>query len=443
MKQEYLNERNWQYFSKVLEHLRKTNVLFVKDFDGEDEEEMYNFFTNTWKEGFLNVLLSNLKGEQHELYTFTPFPMIKMETISIAGYLNRHRSVPNGLGYTIRSSAGNNPPRAFVYYNENFKLECKGLGPQLLKIFAQRYNFSIDWILMPNFESVGMLDCLKYLLTDTVDTCSELLPRNEQSYAIATPVYIIYGYVLVPFAPHLPKSKYLLHPFHKEIWWLMLVGILLLTIVMSLINRFKLGWWHITLQFMRSMEFLLYIGPQLPPSWEDLKQRGVTVLITESDMEILSMYNSFEPISDNYLKIDVSSYVDLRNSLNNQFAYVNFEDKATFYLYQQKFLQRPRLRKMPKPLSALWANIPMPHNWPFLNLFNQYMLHMFDSGLIPHLLEQSKEEGIRMGYISFIKTEYRDVEPLNMDYFKLPAILLGVGYASLLDVRKQTKGQDN
>ncbi|XP_037822230.1 uncharacterized protein LOC119610893, partial [Lucilia sericata] len=472
MKQEYLNERNWQHFSKILEHWRKTDVLFVKDFEDEDEEEMYNFFTNTWKEGFLNVLLCNFKGEQTELFTFTPFPMIKMETISIAGYLNRHKNVPNGLGYTIRSSAGNNPPRAFVYYNEGFKLECKGLGPQLIKIFAQRYNFSIDWVLMPNFESVGMIDCLKYLLTDTVDTCSELLPLNEPSYAIATPVYIIYGYVLVPFAPHLPKSKYLLHPFQKEIWWLMLLGVLLLTIVMSLINRFKLGWWHITLQFMRSMEFLLYIGPQLPHSWglqkyliffifipcafiisnlymtfltsiltsnvfetqinslEDLKQRGVTVLITESDMEILSMYNSFEPISDNYLKIDVSSYADLRNSLNNKFAYVNFEDKATFYLYQQKFLQRPRLRKMPKPLSALWANIPMPHNWPFLDLFNQYMLYMFDSGLIPHLLEQSKEEGIRMGYIRFLKTEYYDVEPLNVDYFKMPTILLVVGYLS-------------
>lgn len=225
---------------------------------------------------------------------------------------------------------------------------------------------------------------------------------------------------------------------------------------------------------MKAIKFLLYIVPELPLQWglqkyfiffifvpctfilsnlymtfltsiltsnvfepqinslEELKQRKISILITESDMEILSMYNSFEPISDNYLKIDVSSYVELRNSLNNHFAYIGFEDKVEFYLYQQKFLQRPRLRMMPKPLSALWANIPMPHNWPFMDLFNQYMLYMFDTGVIRHLQERSKEDGIRLGCIRFLKTEYRDVAPLAVEYFEIPAIILAVGYLSAL-----------
>ncbi|XP_065371354.1 uncharacterized protein LOC135963436 [Calliphora vicina] len=477
MKQEYLNVWDWQHFIKAMQHWTRTDVLFVRDFkedddDEETSEEMLQFFRTAWEEGFFNVLLSDFKGEL--LYTFTAFPIVEIETISVPTYIQRRKTKQDAQGYPIRSSAGNNPPRSFVYYNEANELEYKGLAPQLVSIFAQHYNFSIDWIVMPNFKSGGMADCLKYLLTETVDICSEFLPLNEQSYAIAFPIYIIYGYALVPFAPHLPMSKYLLHPFHQHIWCLMILGVVSTTVMLSLINRFKLGRWQLSSQFMKAIKFLLYIIPQLPVHWglqkyliffifvpctfilsnlymtfltsiltsnvfepqinslEELKERKISILITESDMEILSMYNSFEPISDNYVKIDVSSYVELRNTLNNHFAYISFEDKAEFYLYQQKFLQRPRLRMMPKPLSALWANIPMPHNWPFMDLFNQYMLYMFDTGIIRHLQERSKEDGIRLGYIRFLKTEYHDVTPLDAEYFEIPAIILAVGYLSAL-----------
>lgn len=475
LKQDYLNVWDWQHFGKVMKYWTRTDVLFVSDLKEEEgnsssSQEMWHFFRTAWEEGYFKVLLSDFQGEK--LYSCLHFPAVKVEVTTVPEYFRKRQSVLDAQGYPIRTSAGNNPPRSFVYFNDRNEMEYRGLAIQLITNFAQHYNFSIDWLLMPNFETIAMTDCLKYLQTNSVDICSEFLPLNRQSYTIAVPIYITYGYALVPFAPQLPITKYLTHPFYSEIWWLLVVSMFATTALMSLVNRFKLGWWQVSSQFMRSMKLLLYIVAELPAQWglqklliffifipcafvlsnlyhtfltsiltsnvfesqinslEELKQRHISILVTDSDMEILSMYNSFKPISDNYLKIDASSYVELRNSLNNKFAFINLEDKCEFYLYQQKFLQRPRLRLLPKPLSALWSNIPMPDNWPFMDFFNHYILTMFDTGIIRHLQDQVKEDGIRLGYIHFIRTEHYDVVPLNLQYFKISGIILAVGYTA-------------
>ncbi|KAM7362556.1 uncharacterized protein ACRADG_013183 [Cochliomyia hominivorax] len=476
MKREYLNVWDWENFSKTMKQWTRRDVIFIKDFKADEddnsdhEEEMLDFFRNCWKEGFYNVLLSDFKGEQ--FFSFNLLPNMKIVNVSVENYLERRMDLRDLQGYRIRTSAGNNPPQSFVYQNEYNEMEYRGVAPLLVRSFAEYYNFSIEWISLTNFESVGMTDCAKILLSDTVDICSEFVPLNDQSYTIAYPMYIVYGYVMVPFAPAIKKSKYLIHPFSPEIWYLIVMGLIFSTLAMSLINRFKLGCWEISSQLIKALKLLLYIAPGLPRHWglqkfilfficipcafiitnvyltfltsiltsnayekqinslEELKRHGIPILITETEMEILSLYNSFEPISDNYLRIDISSYTELRNSLNTNFAYINFEDKCEFYLYQQKFLQRPRLRTIPKPISALWANIPMQDNWPFMNLFNRYLSLMFDTGVVRYLQSQSMEDGIRLGYIQFLRTEKRNVAPVNVEYFEVPAILLFVGYLS-------------
>ncbi|XP_019894878.1 uncharacterized protein LOC109614061 [Musca domestica] len=378
-------------------------------------------------------------------------------------------------GYPLKISAGNNPPRAFVYPNQNNEMIYSGIVPRLIKIFARHFNFTLQWMLVPNYQSSSLRDCMAFLLENKIDLCGDFMHFNDKLYAIAAPVFINYGYIQVPFSQTIPKYQYFLQPFENSLWYSICILLAVHTLVLSLIHRYKSNFWSLGKFFLLSLQSILFVSTYNLPPWrghlkyflyllltltgfiistlyvtflssilttnvyepqidsvEELKQRKIPILTNDLDIEVLKYFDSLDKISGNYLNVDITTYGKHRSRLNPQYAYITFEDKCDFYLYQQKFLQRPRLRLMTKPSIALWANIPMHHNWPFLDLMHRYMLRIFETGLLTHIQELTKEEGIVLGHIRFLKTSNLDSLPLDIHYFEMPAILLGIGYCSAL-----------
>lgn len=467
------SQRQWQHLEIVINRWSNTDVVFLTNNNmtmGVESAE--HFLRQCWLKGLTKILLTSFV-EPFVVYTIQPFPQIALKTTSVSLYLKERGRFLDGYGYHVRVSAGNNPPRALVYYNKDGDIVYSGYISRLIQIFAQSFNLTIDWVLMPNFtENYALRDCVKYLLNHQIDMCGDSLPLNEKAYAIATPLFISKTLIIVPFAQPISAYKYFLRPFESNLWALIIVTLSYMTIVLSLINRLQLGFWEAGVFFLKSLQSFLYLPCRLPrwgamqkflmyailtltgfiisnlymaflssilttnvyesqiETLDDLKQRKITILINDMDQEVLSLYNSFEAFSDNYVHLDIPDYQRIRNSLDPRYAYVNMDDKADFFLYQQKYLQRPLLYKVSHPLSGIYGCIPMQVNWPFAVMFNHYILTMFDTGIIKHLEEQTREEGIAMGIIQFLKTTYLDIHPLSISYFQMPALLLAGGYLS-------------
>ncbi|KAM7350225.1 uncharacterized protein ACRADG_008859 [Cochliomyia hominivorax] len=420
------------------------------------------------KEGFWSSFLMDSQGNtlamEHFSHTFYG------NTLSLQEFLLSNIFWKDLKGYPIHVAIANNPPRALLYRREKTQVILKGYYGSIISIFSNVYNASLVTHEISDFLYYSELDCLEAIQEDNMDICADSIAWNLHD-VVTTPEELAASYLVVPYDKPLPRFQYFFKPFQTSLWLLVFISLIYIIITLSVIHRIQHNSWQITFHleyavlalinlpfelrkvkgFRRKyLELLLMFKGFIVSNWylsiltsllfarlysrdinsvEDLQRLNVTIMVSKCEYTLLNTSN-IDPIILKQLMI-VPNHIlhENRRNLYPKYAYFSQYDTNNFYLYQQKFLLRPRMRELREvPVLTLLAGTAMRANWPFEHLLNNLYGLLMETGLCQHLLSVVNEDGIRLGYLKYFPTEYNFVEPLSLEYIQLPALILAGGY---------------
>lgn len=421
------------------------------------------------KEGFWNTLLMDSGGNTLAMDHLTG-ELLK-NSLDIQEFLLAKSNWWDLKGYPIHVSIANNPPRSLLYRNKNNDILLKGYYGSLITMFANYYNATLITHQVSELDYYREMDCLLYLQEEFgIDLCADAMAWNLYS-TVTVPEELALSYLLVPYDKPLSSIRYFFKPFRKEVWILIVFSLVYNTFALALIHRLQHKTWLITLHFVytlsalmnlpfnlkkvkgfwrKYLELLFIILGFMVSNWylslltsifytrlysqdinslKDLQLHNISIMVNDAEYLLLKTLHSTETLLQQLLVVSNDILHQNRRNLNPQYAYFSQYDKNDFYLYQQKFLLKPRMKQLLQvPLHNILAGIPMRINWPFEHLLNKFFGLVMQTGLSQRLLIETYEDGIRSGYLEYFPTEYLYVEPLILEYFQLSAFVLIAGY---------------
>ncbi|CAD7012743.1 unnamed protein product [Ceratitis capitata] len=458
----------------TLVRLQHTDVIFYAPHElTAATENWLTLMTLYFNSGFHNLLIADKRAQ---LQTIQTFPQLQLMRTSFDAYLQQRQTWWRDLkGLRLRISYAHDPPRTLIYRQRSTgQRQYTGAAPQIFAAFAQRYNATIEPWIAPNSADFNIDHvCSERLRARVVDACSDWGVYSAES-VVSTPLQLYNCYLVVRYAPPLSKLYYFQVPFQPAVWLLLGVSIFFVTVVTSLLARLQCGEWRLGrlglnvcasflyLAFdlrplgwhLRSQLFLtlfvggfmlsnLYIGylssilgksvyePQIR-TLEDFRRSNITVMAHEYQDFVFQQYGVPAVIADRLLIVSYEEFLVHRNNFDTQYAYMNPEITQELFMYQQKLLRRPLMRKLPNPILVALAGHAIKEGWPLEEVFNKHSLEMFAAGLYKRLKEEANAKTILLGYVDFAKRERLDVKPLGMEYIAMPALLLGCGYSIAL-----------
>lgn len=165
-------------------------------------------------------------------------------------------------------------------------------------------------------------------------------------------------------------------------------------------------------------------------SIQDVVEHNLTILTTEFHQFVLEASQASPLVRQQSIVVSEEMVAENLKILNPEYVYFALESRFDFYLYQQKFLTRPRMKKLANEIITTdIGELPMRSYWPLQDILMDFMDNLFCHGIYQKLFSEAMEDGIHLGQIEFIPTEGFSVEALSVDYFVICGLLLGSGYA--------------
>ncbi|XP_073828934.1 uncharacterized protein [Musca autumnalis] len=469
-----LDTNDMDYLEEILKpsllflHLR--DILFYTNttWSPERGEEWLWLFEWLWEQGFWRVLLMN---EADQYLAMDCIPKMQMKSLTLESYFQMRKQKYLDLqGVAFRTALGNNPPRANAYFDEDGQLQVSGFYGNTLTAFAHAYNATLEYVLMPNMSSYSVLDCMQSLRDHEADICADAILFGT-GIETTRPFYIVVSTLMVPYDAPLEKYKYFSMSFTGQVWLVIgitfLCTLALLVIVeykeyrrLSLIDNFFTTFssflcasWsleHFSQNYRYGLEtILIFSGFMLSNyylsvlsallltkiytreinSLEDVVERNLSILTTEFQQWILEVTNATPLMRQQTVVVDEEFVVKNKRLLNPEHIYFGLDEELNFFLYQQKFLSRPRMKKLEgEAITTDIGEIPMRSYWPFQEILESFCNNLFDSGVYAYIDEGTYQESIHLKHIAFIPNEDLSVEPLTLEYFVICGLILAVAY---------------
>ncbi|XP_049313746.1 uncharacterized protein LOC105230118 [Bactrocera dorsalis] len=447
--------RTIHFLVELLWKLHYTNVLFVYD-KSEEISTITTLFQLCWRNGFVNVLaLVN-----QTLYTYQPFPRIKVVALRKLSEYYDKTHLKNFQGYALRSSISNNAPRVYHYTDDKGNLANAGYLYRLILLFAQHYNGRFEEVRMPTYQ-MNLTNIIKAFERKEIDILADLLfmyPNYSHSAVICN----YRTFMMAPYAAPLPLYMYILKPLTSLLWLLIMLALCYAILAQMLLSWLRGRRVNFGLAFLRSLSSVLYL-PSYYYSRCTCAQRFCVLLLLACSFLLTSLYQTsmasmfisrlYEPqvnsiadiartkfllpmakediaymsrlsgipqiIYDRLLEVSPSEDYQLLRDLNTSYILTYIEDKVNFFMYQQKFLRIPRFKLIAEELTQVPLFISLPHGSPFLQLFDRYLGNVFDSGIFQKMFIDSAEEGILSNEIRFFRTVSIIFQPLKVEHFSL------------------------
>ncbi|XP_017049217.1 uncharacterized protein LOC108093602 [Drosophila ficusphila] len=455
-------------FFRVLDlHFQHAEFVLVLDtpLDLESDTKWFDFVRHQWQQGYVQFLFYTSHDEK--LYHKIIFPELVIEEVSIETYASFRGAFRNLHGYPIRVAAYNNVPRCMLYTDRWGKKVISGFYMKFLRAFIHSRNGSFVPVLTPS-DSPG--NCTLNLRNETVDVCSDALAANPAAFSLTHGFRIASANVLVTHAKPLHSYRYLTAPFQLSVWLCLASYVVLVVSFLSFIHWFKCSKWDFSKHLLEVFSSLLFSGFFLKEirgreryilfgvlfiagfvystmylgllksmlisevferqidSFESLVDSNITLMVDAYDKTLFAKYNMPEILLTIMEEVNSETLLRHRNRFDQDYAYILFSDRMALYDYAQQFLKHPKLLRIPIDFSFLYTGIPMRKRWFLKAHLGRAWYWAFESGLTRKLALDADFEAVRVGYLNFLVTEHQEAQPLDVDYFVMPAIALGVGY---------------
>ncbi|XP_058974732.1 uncharacterized protein LOC131800890 [Musca domestica] len=465
-----------EVFKPVLVNLHLANIIFytngnwsTEEEDGGEEQWLW-LFEWCWQQGFWHVLLASGGAEVENKYlSMDSIPQMKMKSVSLEEYFEMKRNrVVDLQGYPIKVAVGNNPPRVTAFFDEEENLQLGGFYGNTILMFTEA-NATLEYIIMPNMSQYSILSCIESIVTQTLDICSDAILFGT-GVETTRPQIIVTSRLVVPFDRPLENYNYFRMPFTEEVWILIAITFVSTLILLMLVEYKEYGELriinslfttfqgiicagfsveHFSLPYHYGVEsILIFSGFMLSnyylailsallltkiykheiDSIADVISHNLTIVTTGFQQYVLEITDAPAEIRRQTVLFTEEEAVANMRALNPEYVYFGIDAEVDFLLYQQKFLLRPRMKKLgQEAVTTDIGEIPMRFYWPLHDHLMSFMENMFCSGLIMYRQLETFEEGIRRGDIAFIPNEDLSVEPLSLEYFVMCGLILAAG----------------
>lgn len=447
---------------------RQYNDIFLIDKSANSDKSYMEILRTYWNTGFPRVLLFD---SLEQLWSLQPYTFFEVKKKSLKEYL-MNRDKVNLKGYPLRVLVTNDPPHCFVDEQEqpHSPNRYKGSIITIFKIFADKLNASFQAVPFPGLRRYFTAECVDIVSKDEAEACGSIFIRTYM-YATSQPVRLNRVAIMAPFGNPIDKFYYFFRPFDFYVWLGTGLIVVYIAAMGSLLHRWHFGNWDVGQYLLLAVETLLSRGLTLPQcssgsklmlflllfaigfvlsnlyvallsmmlttklyqrpieNIADLKAANVSILLQQHNLRPNSIYGSSEELRERFLLVEESLHKEKRDGLDPSYAYVDSEDRMDFYLYQQKFLRRRRMKKLPDPVGYTWAVQVIKQNWILEKYYNEHIQRLFETGLQNKLVDDVHELAVRAGFLHFFPTQTQTIEPLRLEDIVMAAMVLGCGHA--------------
>lgn len=444
--------------------MQRADYLFV---GADSATNWLQFLSMLWQLGYPNVLIYN-SSETGGFFTSDHFPQQKLISSTIDYYLwARRHWFDNLYSWEVRTIIANNPPRSLVYPEQDI---YDGYALGLLREFLAYRNAIFVPVLQQNFKIFSALNCLKLLQTRKGDLCGDVLARNDD-FSYTDSYMYLYANILIPSPQARSKNYYILEPLDCRAWLLIALYVLIICCFTSFVCWLQNGRWEwikILLEIIRS---LLYIGFRLREitgrlhyilygticfagliysnyylaflhtllstglyeqpieSFEELVRRNVSIIVPEYDIVLLTTFD-YPSILWNITRVMPFDFIlEHRGVFDTKYSYLAYSDKQALYHLQQQYMKKPKMRTLPIDVVHALIGYPMQREWLLKFKLSETLLNCFGSGLIHKIVEDTNMQTMRTDFLDIIASEDYEAEPLTLDNFTMPLLMLAVGCA--------------
>lgn len=447
---------------------RQYNDILLIDNDEENLNSYVDIRKAYWNAGFSQVLIYN---SQQRTWSIKPYPYLQIRPTSLKEYIE-NRNTRNLMGYPLRVLVTNDPPHCFVDKDElpGSPNRFKGSIVTMLKIFADQLNATFQANPFREFRRYSTAECVQMVSDDEIDACGSIFIRTY-TYATSQPVRLNRVVIMAPFGNPIEKFYYFFRPFDLYVWIGTGIIVVYIAVMGSLLHRWHFKEWNVGQYLLLAVQTLLNRELSLPQSSSgskfmlllllfaigfilsnlyvallsmmlttklyqrpienlaDLKAANVNILLQTHNIRPNSVYGSSEELRERFLLVEESLHLEKRNGLDPSYAYVDSEDRMDFYLYQQKFLRRRRMKKLSNPVGYTWAVQVIKQNWVLEKHYNDHVQRFFETGLQNKLVDDVHELAVKAGFLHFFPTQTQTIEPLRLEDIVMAAMVLGGGHA--------------
>ncbi|XP_016958015.1 uncharacterized protein LOC108030012 [Drosophila biarmipes] len=460
-------EPPYDFFHALNLHFQEAEYILVIDnpLHLRRETKWLDFVRHLWQQGYVNLLFYTSYDEK--LYHKMVFPEVLIEEASIKHYISVRGSFRNLYGYPVRVAAYNNVPRSMIYENRWGEKVFAGFYMRFIRAFIGSRNGSFVPVLTPS-DSPG--NCTLHLRNETVDVCADALAANPAAFSLTHGFRIASANVFVTHAKPLHSYRYLTAPFQWSVWLCLAGYVIVVVNFLSLIHWLRSGKWDFSKHLLEVFSSLLFSGFYLKEihgreryilfgvlfiagfvysteylgllksmlisevfekqidTFEALVESNITLMVDPYDQTLFAKYNMPKILAPLMEPVSFETLLEHRNRFDQDYAYILFSDRMALYDYAQQFLKHPKLLRIPIDFSFLYTGIPMRKRWFLKHHLGHAWYWAFESGLTRKLALDADYEAVRVGYLNFLITEHVEAQPLDVDYFVMPAIALALGY---------------
>ncbi|KAH8309577.1 hypothetical protein KR059_011859, partial [Drosophila kikkawai] len=448
---------------------RQYNDILLMDTDKNEEKSYMEISRAYWDAGFSYVLI--YASQEEQLWSLRPYPHMEIKQSNLEEYI-KSRNNRNLRGYPLRVLVTNDPPHCFVDEEEppESKDRYKGSIIEIFKLFAEQLNATFQAVPFPGLRRYSTYECLNLVQDNETDACGSIFIRTYK-YPTSHPVRLNRVAIMAPFGNPIDKFYYFFRPFDFYVWIAIGLMVVYMCLMGSLLHRWLYGNWDVGQYLLLAVQTLLTRELSLPQcsggsklmlllllfaigfvlsnlyvallsmmlttklyqrpidNLADLKAANVNILLQQHNIRPNSIYGSSEELRERFLLVEEELHMQLRDVLDPNYAYVDSEDRMDFYLYQQKFLRRRRMKKLANPVGYTWAVQVIRQNWVLERLYNDHIQRLFESGLQDKLVEDVHELAVKAGFLHFFPTQSQTIEPLRLEDIVMAAMVLGGGHA--------------
>lgn len=443
--------------------LTQSLVLFV----AYGYEEQRWLFEWCWQQRLLHVLLLTVDNTTN-FTTYTPFPHLQLVNTTLSVYFDEYYAQANFKGYPIHFDGGISLPHSLVFEDKQGKLVLNGFVPRLIELFAAIHNATL--LQIRTSEEFNLRNCTQMIEQKILDLCTELYFVGGKLY-LTKPLFLSNVHLLVPCADPLPKFHYFTAPFSLQLWLFIAFTLIVLTVILALMCWCGYSKWCTSELFCDLFACVLYFPFYLRPfsgythrillivlvifgymistyylalltsffsihiyekeinDISDLKQRNLTIIISNHDFDYLNRYNASPELIERIRTVPSDVLISKELALDTRYGYLCADHKCSLLLSQQNYMQHCKVRIIIPPTSSVWAGIAIGNNTVFEQSLNFYLQRVFETGIYEYLQLQSQKDAMRMNITNNLRNEHeRTVKPLPLDVFRIPAMVLVTGY---------------
>ncbi|KAH8302321.1 hypothetical protein KR044_005105 [Drosophila immigrans] len=452
----------------LLNQLHELHIVFIAEQHSSSwQEELFKY---SFGEGFINTLLIHNDNRSLSLYSYIPYPEIRILQLSkLDDYISRCKVHLRNLHHRpIRTFVDTVEPRKIQYVNRKGQLVHAGYIYNVFLEFIRRHNATLEFS-PPMGPNGAFLKAYAMITNKELDfACypKELtwkMPSTE-------PLCLLKYYVMVPHARPIASYLYFGKPFTWSMWLAVIATVVYGMIMLYICCRSERS--EFGLHLLSSLCHILFISQSryIVVNWQQFAIHCIMILcgfiLTNLYLAMLSsMLTSglFEPqlntlqdlkhcpyrllVDDyyvDYLKQAVSLPLAVKNrmisgtndvlvaariGMNTSFMYVAYEDRMEGILYQQHLLKVPRFKKIPDSFMDGLMAFPVAPSLPYLNMLNAYLRRIFECGIFAKMKSDSWMDTIDSGIYKLMRNEGVEQKPYDLEFYYFPFLLWAMGLA--------------